>query len=103
MRFSSAVSLVAFFLLSLSGCSIPFLGGDDSCEYRTVFSIARVTAVLGDTVTFEVSGHRTVEKRRSELPPDYDYAVGNEFNVQQKFLTGGDNCVRYIFEIIHPA
>lgn len=89
--------------LLLSGCSIPFISSKDrvkpDCEYREVFSVARVTSNSESDVTFKVSGYRSETLELSALPDRYAYQPGDEYNVRQRFITKGD-CEPYILEIL---
>jgi len=92
---------LSLLLVLLSGCSgIPFLGKKDKgCEYRIVYSVARVKSVEAGSVDFEISGYRNQTKSLDELSGAFEYIAGKEFQVRQKFLEEGD-CEPYVMEIL---
>ncbi len=95
--------LLIFGLAVTVGCAIPLISKKDrveiECEYREVFSVATVEKVEGPTISFVITGHRNVERKRSDLPETMTFAEGEEFNVRQRFLKRG-NCEPYIFQVL---
>ncbi len=93
-------------LLALTaGCASlnPFSNkGPKPCEYRDVFTIAKVVSSSANEVEFEVTGYRRVTLARTDLIPEYPYNVGDEHNARQRFLTDGDkkNCEKYILQVL---
>lgn len=94
-----------FGLAASVGCAVPLISKKDrveiECEYREVFSVATVEKLEGSTVTFVITGHRSVERKLSDLPENMTFDEGEEFNVRQRFLKRG-NCEPYIFQVLRP-
>ena len=101
MKFLVNLKIITLLLLT-AGCSIPFIGGPEAPEYREVFSIAKVHQVDANAVTFEITGHRSVQMPREEIPSRFVYTEGKEFYVRQQFLIDGRG-EKYILEVLREV
>lgn len=109
MRFCSLLILLPVLTLGFVACESTsddpppppreLIGGP--CDYDSTPGIAIVSDADSDTVRFLIDG-KIVPYARQDLPSDYDYYSGEQYQVIEKHITKG-TCTPYILEIVGPV